>query len=357
MTDALLEGLKRIARTKGHAAIYVANGHGAWEAALRNTVKPGERVLLVSTGFFSHRWGEVADDLGLAVTEITHGMGEAADPELLEAALRADSCHEIRAVMAVQTETSSSVCNDVSALRAAMSRARHPALFIVDCIASLGCDRYEMDDWGVDVTVAAGQKGLMNPIGLSFVMFNDKAMVARKAVRPGRYWDWTDRAFSRSFYPRWCGSPPAHHMFALRETLGMILDEEGLEAAWRRHSTFARAVWAAVEAWGRTGLMALNISDRTRRASGVTTVNTTPGVAARIRAWCEAEAGVTLGNALGFPPEETADHFRIGHMGHLNVHMLMGTLGSIETAMVAEGLDFGPGALTAAAHALAAHRP
>lgn len=356
MSDGLQDGLKRVARTSGHAAIYVANGHGAWEAALRNTLNPGDQVLVLSIGFFSRLWGEVATDLKLKVEEISYGMSEAVDPAGLELALRADTNHRIRAVLAVQTETSSSVRNDIPALRAAIDRAGHPALFMVDCIASLGCDRYEMDAFGVDVTVSAGQKGLMNPIGLSFVLFNDKAHSERARTNPGRYWDWTNRAFSKSFYPRWCGSPPAHHMFALRETLAMILDEEGMEAVWARHATISNAIWAAVDAWGSTGIMALNVTESAHRAAGVTTINTAPGVGARIRAWCEREAGVTLGNALGFPAEELADHFRIGHMGHLNVHMVMGTLGAIEAAMAAEGLAYGPGALTAAARVLATHK-
>lgn len=136
---------------------------------------------------------------------------------------------------------------------------------------------------------------------------------------------------------------------ALRETLTMMPDEEGMETIWARHAIIARAVWAAVAAWGGTGIMSLNVTDATRRAAGVTTINTAPGVGARIRRGCETEAGVTLGNPLGFPPDEAADHVRIGHVGRLNVHMIMGTLGAIETAMAGEKLDRGSGALAAAA--------
>jgi alanine-glyoxylate transaminase/serine-glyoxylate transaminase/serine-pyruvate transaminase len=355
MTDGLLTDLKKVAGTDGFAAIYLANGHGAWEAALRNTLNSGDQIAVLSNGFFSHRWGEVAQTLGVEVQYLDYGMAEHADPAKLEALLRNDTDGRIKAVLAVQTETSSSVCNDIPALRAAITAAGHGALFMVDCIAALGCDRFEMDEWGVDVMVSAGQKGIMNPIGLSFVFFNDKADAARANTTPGQYLDWTERAKSKSFYPRWSGSPPAHHMFALRETLDMMLYEEGMEAVWARHATISKAVAAAVEAWGATGTMTLNISDPAYRASGVTTINTVPGVAMKIRSWCEENAGVTLGNSLGFPEVELEDHFRIGHMGHLNIHMVMGVLGAVETAMHAQNIPHGAGALSAAARILAAH--
>ena len=354
MTDGLMEDLKKVALTDGHVAVYAANGHGAWEAALRNTLAAGDRVLVVSSGFFSKRWGEIAETMGVAVEHLDYGTDRPADPSRLRDLLAADGGGAIKAVLAVQTETSSSVRNEIPPLRAAIDEAGHGALFMVDCVASLGCDRFEMDAWGVDVVVAGGQKGLMIPVGLSFVFFNAKADAARARAQPGHYFDWTGRAKSNEFYPRWAGSPPASHMFALREALDMML-EEGMPAIWARHRTIAGAVWAAVEAWGANGVMKLNIEDPARRGTGVTTINTEPGVAGRIRDWCEGSAGVTLGIPLGFPDEEHEDHFRIGHMGHLNVHMVMGVLGAVETAMLAQGIRHGGGALSAAAGALAAH--
>lgn len=356
MTDGLLDDLKRVAGTDGNAAIYLANGHGAWEAALRNTLNVGDTVLVLSNGFFSHKWGTVAQGLGLNVEFIEYGMTGDADPARLEAALMADTAGAIKAILAVQSETSSSVRNDIPALRAVIDAVGHTALLMVDCIAALGCDRFEMDAFGVDVMVSAGQKGMMNPIGLAFVFFNDKADAARVGTNPGQYWDWTDRAKSKSFYPRWSGSPPGHLMFALRETLDMMVHEETMPAVWARHSTIARAVWAAVDAWGQRGSLELNIADPARRAAGVTTINTAPGVGHKIRMWCQHEAGVTLGNALGFPAEELEDHFRIGHMGHLNIHMVIGVLGAIETAMIAQDIEHGSGALAAAATVLAKHQ-
>ncbi len=355
MTDHLLDQLKKVVRTDGYAAIYLANGHGAWEAAIKNTLTEGDKIVVLSNGFFSHKWGEVAATHKFSVEYVDYGMASDADPARLENVLRGDTESKIKAVLAVQSETSSSVRNDIPALRAAIDAAGHDALFMVDCIASLGCDRFEMDAWGVDVVVSAGQKGMMNPIGLSFVFFNEKADAARKGANPGQYWDWTDRAKSKSFYPRWSGSPPSHHMFALRETLQMMIDEEGMEAVWARHATISRAVWAAVDVWSEAGALALNIKDPAKRASGVTTINTSPGVAHKIRRWCQDETGVTLGNSLGFPLDEIEDHFRIGHMGHLNIHMVMGVLGAIETSMIAQDIPHGSGALSAAARVLAAH--
>ncbi len=211
-----------------------------------------------------------------------------------------------------------------------------------------------MDSLGVDVMVSASQKGMMCPVGLSFVFFNEKADAARAHTQPGHYMDWSERAKSKSFYPRWAGSPPARHMFALRASLDMLFEED-LPAVWARHATIAKAVAAAVEVWGAEGHMQLNIADPAYRSNGVTTVKTAPGVAHKIRTWCEAEAGVTLGNSLGFPDSEIHDHFRIGHMGHFNVHMVMGVLGTIETALHAQSIPHGPGALSAAAQVLAAH--
>lgn len=355
MTDLLLEDLKRLARTDGYVAIYQANGHGAWEAALRNTLRPGDKIVVLSNGFFSSRWGMVAATLGVKVTYLDYGMAGHADPARLEALLREDTSNDIKAVLAVQTETSSSVHNDPHALRLAIDAADHQALLMIDCIASMGCDPFKMDAWGVDVAVSASQKGLMIPIGLSFVFFNEKADAARTHTTPGQYFDWTDRAKSKDFYPRWSGSPPVHHMFGLRESLNMIVKEEGLPAVWSRHKTLSAAICAAVDAWGSAGTLSLNIKEPDRRAGGVTTINTAPGVGAKIRTWCDLNAGVTLGNSLGFPPSEVEDHFRIGHMGHLNIHMVMGVLGAIETAMQAEGIPHGTGGISAAAEVLAAH--
>ncbi|MEL6701299.1 MAG: aminotransferase class V-fold PLP-dependent enzyme, partial [Pseudomonadota bacterium] len=271
-------------------------------------------------------------------------------------ALRADTGHAYKAVLAVQVDTSTSVKNDIPALRQCLDRVGHPALLMVDCIACLGCDRFEMDAWGVDVMVAGCQKGLMTPPGLGFVFFNDRAAKARESANcVTHYWDWTLRADPEMYYQYFDGTAPTHHLYGLREALDMI-QEEGLETVWERHTTFARAVWAALDHWGQEGDVCMNIADPALRSTAVTTVRTAPPEADALRAWCETQGGVTLGIGLGMvePGEPGAGgFFRIGHMGHLNPHMVLGGLSVIEAGMIATGITHRPGGVTAAARVLA----
>ncbi|MEP1208535.1 MAG: aminotransferase class V-fold PLP-dependent enzyme [Rhizobiaceae bacterium] len=370
MVDTLFPDLKAIARTRHKAAIYIANGHGSWEASLVNVLNPGDKVLVITTGRFGEGWGELARSLGIETQILDFGLQSDADPQKLEDALRADTKGEIKAVMTVHVDTATSVLNDVPALRKAIDNAGHDALFMVDCIASLGCDRFEMDDWGVDVVMTGCQKGLMTPAGMSFVFFNDKAELARNRANPSFYWDWTPRANPEIFYQQFGGTAPTHHLYGLREALTMLVHEEGIEAAWKRHTTIANSIWAAVEAWGdvevegnngagsNIPLMRHNIADPAKRSTAVSAISTAPGVAGKIRAWSEEEAGLTLGIGLGLAEPDTPQwdqQFRIGHMGHQNVAMTMAVLGSIETAMVASGIEHGSGAMAAAAKVLAAH--
>lgn len=347
MTGALIPDLRAVARTRHHVAVYVANGHGAWEAALANVACRGDRVLVAATGRFAHGWAEMARGLGLDVQMEDFGQAAPIDPGRIEAALRADAGGRIRAVLACHVDTSTTVRNDVTALRAAIDAAGHPALLMVDCIASLACDRYEMDAWGADVTVSASQKGLMVPPGLGLVFFNDRAAEARRrADLATTYWDWTNRAAPERFYQYFGGTAPTHHLFGLREALDMIA-EEGLEAVWARHEALARAIWAAVETWGQGGPMRLNIADAAYRSHAVTSIHLPDGQGERLRQWCASEAGVTLGIGLGREPAD--DYFRIGHMGHVNAHMVLGLLGVLEAGMEALGIARGGGALAAAA--------
>lgn len=358
VTYSLYPDLKRVARTEGEVAIYIANGHGAWEAALKNVLKPGEKALFLNTGRFADIWSHMADSHQVNVQRIDFGMHEAVDPARVEEALRADIAGDIKAVLMVQSDTASSVRNDVAAVREAIDLAGHSALFMVDCIASLACDYFEMDEWGVDVMVAGCQKGLMTPAGISFVYFNKKADAVQTSVAPGTYWNWTPRVKPDVYYQLFSGTAPTHHVYGLREALDILLEEEGLEACWKRHQTIARAVWAAIDAWGTKGAIKHNIADSSKRSNAVSTLETGAGYATQIRNWTEHNAGVTLGIGLGFGTPGTAEwdsHFRIGHMGHLNIPMIMGALSSIETAMKALNIPHGENGLSNASKVLADH--
>ncbi len=250
-------------------------------------------------------------------------------------------------MLAVQTDTASAVRNDVAALRGALDAAGHPALLAIDCIACLACDRFEMDAWGVDVMVAACQKGLMTPPGLAFTFHGPRAEAARVRC-PSPYWNWGPRTDPQVYYELFCGTAPTHHLYGLRTALDMILDEEGLERVWERHAVFARTIWAAVEAWGAGGALTLNIADAAARSHAVTTIRTAPGDGARLRRWCQETAGVTLGVGLSVPGVDPDSVFRIGHMGHLNPPMLLGTLATIEAGLRGLGIAHGPGGIEAA---------
>ncbi|EYD71198.1 pyridoxal-phosphate-dependent aminotransferase family protein [Limimaricola hongkongensis] len=352
MTATLLPDLKRIAGTAHHAAIYIANGHGMWEAALLNVLARGDRVLALVSGHFGQGWAATARALGAQVEVIESDGTGPVDPARLEAYLRADRGHDIRAVIACHVDTATGVRTDMAACRAAMDAAGHPALLMADCIASLGCDRFEMDAWGVDVAITASQKGLMTPPGLGFVFFNDRAAAARdRADMVTPYWDWRPRAAPELYYQYFAGTAPTHHLYALRAALDLI-GEEGIEAVWTRHARLADAIWAAVESWGRAGEMRLGVGDRSARSHAVTSISLTAPDADRLRAWCETEMGVTLGIGLGRVPPE--GWFRIGHMGHVNAHMVLGALGAIEAGLCALRIPHGAGGVAAAAQRLAA---
>ena len=358
MVPGLVRDLKTIARTAHHAAIYIANGHGAWEAALSNVLSRGDRVMVPATGRFAHGWGEMAAQLGAEIEVLEFGKRAPVDPARLEAALRADKAHAIKAVLAVQVDTSTSVKSDLAAMRAALDAAGHPALLMADCIACLGCDPFEMDAWGVDVMVTGSQKGLMTPPGMGFVFFNDRADAIRESADcVTAYWDWRPRSRPDTFYQYFGGTAPTHHLYGLRAALDMIA-EEGLEAVWSRHATLARAVWAAVDAWGRGGTMELNVPDLAARSHAVTTVRLTSPDATRLREWVQAEAGLTLGIGLGMTGADDAGPdgtFRIGHMGHVSAQMVMGALGAIGAGLKALDIPHGEGALEAAAEVMARH--
>lgn len=357
MMSGIVADLKAVARTDGNVAIYICNGHGAWEAALSNTMRRGDKILVLGTGRFCHGWGEMAEGLGIDIQTIDFGSRSDIDMARVAEALDADKDHTIKAVLAVHVDTSTSVRNDIAALRHTLDATGHPALLFSDNIASLACDAFEMDKWGVDLMVTGSQKGLMTPPGIAFVFFNEKADKARdRADLVSRYWDWRPRVEAEVFYRYFCGTAPTHHLYGLRTALDMIVHEEGLEAVWRRHSVLARAVWAALDGWGTSGTVEANIPNLTKRSHAVTTVNVGSGNGARLRDWMEQNYGVTLGIPLigtDGGPENLEDYLRIGHMGHVSGHMVLGVLAGMQAGMSALQIPHNEGGLNAAMQVVA----
>ena len=345
-----IDRLPAVARTKGQAFISVSNGHGAWEMALTNTLSRGDKVLILASGRFAPGWGAQAEMLGCVAETIDFGDRGWVDPQQVEDHLRADTSHEIKAVLVVQIDTASGVWNDIAAIRKAIDAAGHPALYMVDTIASLGCVPYEMDAWGVDITVGGSQKGLMVPPGLGFIWASDKALEAHKSADMRTpYWDITARQGDGGHYVRYCGTPPIQHIYGLREALDMI-DEEGLDAIWARHAIFAKAVRAAVSEWATDGGIEFNIPDAAHRSDSTTTILTGAIDSDRLRQIAEDQCGMTLGVGLG---DFAGRAFRIGHMGHLNPPMILGTLGTVEAALAAMGAPVGGSGVASAASVIA----
>lgn len=348
--------LRYVARTDQNVALYIANGHGAWEAALVNIASPGDTVLVAATGLFAHSWAAMAETLGIKTKIIEFGKQSPIDADQISDALQKDKERAIKAVLITHVDTSTSIKNNVAETRAAIDASGHPALLAVDCIASLACDRFEMDAWGVDVMVAASQKGIMVPAGLAFVYFNEKAAAQqRKLERVSSYWDWQPRVNPEVFYQYFCGTAPTHHLYGLRTALDMI-KEEGIEAIWTRHKILAQAIWAAVDNWaGDGGKMRMNVKDPEHRSYAVTSLHLGAPDGKNLRHWVEHKAGLTLGIGLGMstPEDPNGDgYFRFGHMGHVNGQMIMGLLGTVEAGLCALDIPHGSGAIEAAARVM-----
>ncbi|NRB34239.1 MAG: aminotransferase class V-fold PLP-dependent enzyme [Rhodobacteraceae bacterium] len=361
LTESVVADLRKVARCPdGHVAIYIGNGHAAWEAALANTLAPGELALVPATGRFGHGWADMAQGLGIETQILDFGKQSPIDLDRIAATLRADTGHQIKAVLATHVDTSTSIRNDIAALRAVMDDLGHPALLMADCIASLACDRFEMQDWGVDVMVAGSQKGLMVPPGLGLVFFSDKAAEKRRTMpRVSRYWDWVPRSAPQEFYQYFNGTAPTHHLYGMRVALDMLL-EEGMEQVWARHDILAQAIWAACDGWSRGGALKMNVADPVNRSRAVTSLSLPTPQASELRSWLEAQMGLTLGIGLGMaePGDPARDgFFRLGHMGHVNGHMIMGLLGGVDAGLRALGIPTGQGALEGAADVMAAHAP
>ncbi|MGR3661322.1 MAG: pyridoxal-phosphate-dependent aminotransferase family protein [Paracoccaceae bacterium] len=353
----LATDLKLVVRTKSQVALYIANGHAVWEAAVANTLSPGDEVLVLATGRFAFGWAEMAARLGVKARILDFGNQAPVDSVQVFEALKEDKSHNIKAVLAVHVDTATSVKSDILAIRQAIDDAQHPALLMADCMASLGCDRFEMDNWGVDLTVAGCQKGLMTPPGMAFVFFNDKADEMRETCRnTSHYWDWRPRANPKIFSEYFDGTAPTHHLFGLRVALDMI-HEEGVEQVWHRHAVLARAYWAAIDAWGNGGPIKANVVNLAHRSNAVTAIGIGTPNGTALRDWLRENAGVTLGIGLGMAePEDPAWHgfFRIGHMGHVNMHMVLGVVGAIEAGLTSLGIPHGPHGASAAIKVCAA---
>ena len=351
ITNRVFTKLAAVARTSGHVFMAIANGHGAWQMAICNTLSRGDKVLVLESGRFAVFWGEMAKTSGVEIEILPGSDNQPVDPEAVRARLAADVDHDIKAIMVAQTDTATSVRNDIAAIRAAIDTAGHPALYMVDCIASLACDRYEMDAWGVDVTVGACQKGLMVPPGVSFVYANDKALAAYESadLHLG-YLDWHDRLTAEAHYQIFAGTPPISHLFGLDEALSMIDEEGGIENVWRRHEVLGDAVRAAVGSWSKPGFIEANITDPAAGSNAVTTVLTGSVDPTDLTRVCEDKAGLTLGLGIGV---FSGRAFRIGHMGHLNPPMLLGTLGTIEAALSSLDVPLGGSGVAAATDVIA----
>lgn len=345
ITMSCLDDLKKIMGTKGHSYIYAGNGHAAWEAALTNVFSRGDKILVLESGSFAMGWGENGKKLGLDVEVLAQSWRRSVDPAAVEARLKADKEHKIKAVLVVQIDTASSVYNDIPAIRRAIDAAKHPALYFVDTIASLGSVPYEMDNWGIDVTVAAAQKGLMTPPGVSFIACSERAFQIHKTanlVTP--YWDWSFRE-GTEHYHKYAGTPPEHLIFGLRKALDMIL-AEGLPAVWERHRLLAEAVRRAVDVWSQGNALTFNIEQPEARSNSVTTVLLPEGMGPKpLLDYAREKCGVVLGVGIG---KLNGKAFRIAHMGHVNAPMVLGTLSVIEQALQALRIPHKKGGVQAA---------
>lgn len=350
LTDSLLNDLNRLFGNTGRCYIYIANGHGAWEAALTNVLSKGDKILVLESGRFALDWGDAAARLGVAIEILKGDWHRAVRPAEVEARLRMDKDGTIKAVLVVQIDTSSGCVNDIAAIGQVIRAARHDALLMVDAVASLGCMPFEMDAWGVDVAISGSQKGLMTPPGLGFVAASYRAHEAhQKAGLRTPYWDWTARD-GNSHYQKYAGTPPEQLMFALRQALDMLFEEQ-LDSVFRRHRLLAEAVRRAVAVWTEGGAFAFNITEPRERSDAVTTVLVTDGRdPLKLQDYCETKCGVLLGAGFG---QMKGKAFRIAHMGHVNAPTVLGVLGVIEMGLNALGIPHGRGGVQAAVEWLA----
>ncbi len=349
LTQEVLVGLGKVIQTRSPVVLFPASGTGAWEAALVNTLSPGNRVLMVETGHFATLWKQIAANYGLDVEFLAGDWRHGVNAAEIEAHLVEDAAHTIKAVCIVHNETSTGVTSDVAAVRRAMDSARHPALLVVDTISSLASMNYEHDAWGVDVTVGASQKGLMLPPGLSFNALSEKALSANSTATLARsFWDWQPvlKANEQNFFPY---TPATNLMYGLREALRMLL-AQGLEHVFARHHRHAEATRCAVDAWG----LELLCANPSEYSSSITAIMMPEGHdAERVLRVVLERFDMSLGIGLS---KLSGKIFRIGHLGDFNDLSLIGTLGGTEMGLVLAKIPHQPGGVTAALDFLAAER-
>jgi alanine-glyoxylate transaminase/serine-glyoxylate transaminase/serine-pyruvate transaminase len=338
----VLAGLKQVFQTQSPVIVFPASGTGAWEAALVNTLSPGDRVLMYETGHFATLWHGMAKRLGVQPEFIPGDWRHGADAAAIEAKLTEDRTHTIKAVCVVHNETSTGVVSRIADVRAAIDRARHPALFMVDTISSLASIEYRHDEWGVDVTVGGSQKGLMLPPGLSFNALSDKALAATKQAKlPRSYWSWEEMLGpnKNGFFPY---TPATNLLYGLREALHMLVDEEGLQNVFARHDRHAEATRRAVRAWGLEILCA----NAAEYSSSLTAILMPPGHSEiAFRKAVLDHFNMSLGSGLG---KVTDKVFRIGHLGDFNDLTLLGTLAGVEMGLEIAGVPYRKGGVAAA---------
>lgn len=342
--------LKDLFGTKGEVFAYIANGHGAWEASIVNLLSPGDHVLMPDTGRFSLHWQEMIEAFDITSERIPTDWRKPIDPQQVEDALRRDVDRKIKAVCVVHVETATGSVSDIKAIRQAMDAVGHPALLIADAIASFGCEELQADDMGVDCIVAASQKGLMMPIGISFTAAGPKAMEATKSVTMHKnYWSWETR-MAMETYRRFCGTAPMHMVWGLMHVMEKIR-QEGLDNIVARHARLAEATRRAVAVWAEGGALEFNITDPAARANSITCVRQVGDTDMnQIRTVARETFNVALGGGLQLLMGKA---FRIGHMGDLNDPMLLGGLGGIDATLKRLGVPHGKGALDAASAYLA----
>jgi alanine-glyoxylate transaminase / serine-glyoxylate transaminase / serine-pyruvate transaminase len=350
LAKACLEGMKAVFQTENHVIIFPASGTGAWEAALVNTLSPGDRVLAFDTGHFATLWSKMATNLGLRVDFVPSDWRNGVNPAAVAAKLSADQEHEIQAVMVIHNETSTGVTSNIAALRRAIDDTKHPALLLVDTISSLASIDYRHDEWGVDVAVGGSQKGLMLPPGLSFNAVSPKAMEAGKTSKlPKSYWRWEQMLENnaRGFFPY---TPATNLLYGLREALKMLLEEE-LANVFRRHDRLAEATRRAVRGWGLE-IWACNPAEY---SSTCTAVLLPDGFSeSAFRAQLLDRFNMSLGAGLG---KTAGKVFRIGHLGDFNELMLAGTLAGIEMGLDLAGIPHRKGGINAALDYLTGQKP